>query len=190
MANKAWLLLSSFLLVAGEVYALRCGNRLVTTGDHQIQVSERCGTPYFTESYGVLLVSGVDSPIQRRREQVHEAWYYNFGPRNLVQRIEFVNGRVARIDSGGYGARRVGADCNDHALRPGLSTGEVFLRCGEPHGRGVAGYEDVVITDPGGGVRVRPVRREEWQYSIPGSSYLRLAHFLDGRLDRVERIPR
>lgn len=173
----------------GEAQALRCGNRIVTTGDYDFQVRERCGDPYWTNSYSELLVSGIDGPFEHRAERVYDEWFYNFGPRNLVQRLVFADGRLIKIESGSYGERRVGTTCDDGALRSGATMGEVVLRCGEPASRR-SRYEDVVIRDGLGNARVRPVRREEWIYDLGRSRFVRMAIFHDGRLDRVERISR
>lgn len=173
----------------GEAQALRCGNRVVTTGDHDFQVRERCGDPYWTNSYSELMVSGIDGPFERRAERIYDEWYYNFGPRNLVQRLVFADGRLIKIESGSYGERRIGTSCDDTALRPGATLGEVVLRCGEPASRR-SRYEDVVMRDGMGNARVRPVRREEWVYDQGRSRFVRMAIFHDGRLDRVERISR
>ncbi len=174
---------------AGAAEALRCGNRVVSSGDWDFQVRERCGEPAWTNTFGELLVSGIDGPLQRRVERVHEEWFYNFGPRNLVQRLLFVDGRLSRIESVGYGVRQVGGDCSEVALRRGATLGEVYLHCGEPRSRSNR-YEDIVIRDGHGNARVRPVRREEWLYSFGSSRFLRMVVFHDGRLDRVERISR
>lgn len=177
------------LIWSVEAQALRCGNRVVGTGDWDFQVRERCGEPAWINSHGELLVSGIDGPLERRLERVHEEWVYNFGPRSLVQRLSFIDGRLTRIESAGYGVRSIGAECSDAALRRGSTLGEVYLRCGEPQSRN-SRYQDVVIRDGRGNARVRPVRREEWLYSFGGSRFVRMAVFHDGRLDRVERIPR
>jgi hypothetical protein len=34
---------------------------------------------------------------------VHEVWTYNFGPNRFQQLVVLENGRVTRVDSGGYG---------------------------------------------------------------------------------------
>lgn len=187
-----FLLLPVLLLAAvwtTDAHALRCGNRVVTTGDYDFQVRERCGQPYWTNTYSELLIAGLDGPLERHAERVYDEWYYNFGPRNLVQRLVFVDGRLIKIESAGYGERRVGEDCGDIALRRGATTGEVVLRCGEPASR-TSRYEDIVFRDGRGNARVRPVRREEWIYEFGRSRFVRMAVFLDGRLDRVERISR
>src|SRR5690606_4665015 len=126
------LVLLVILAWAGDAHALRCGNRVVTTGDHTFQVRERCGEPYWTNATSELLVSGLDGPLERRVERHVEEWFYNFGPNRLVHRLVFADDRLVRIETAGYGVRRVGNDCSDTALRAGVTSGEVVLRCGEP----------------------------------------------------------
>lgn len=176
------------LLPMAEAMAMRCGNRVVTTGDRDFQVRERCGEPFYVGSYSELEVRGQYGPLEQRVERVFEEWYYNFGPRSLVRRLLFADGRLVRLDTAGYGSRSVGDDCGDAALRPGLTPGEVFLRCGAPEGRSQR-YEDTVVRDGAGNALVRPVRREEWRYRLRGSRFMRLAVFVDGRLQQVDRVP-
>lgn len=185
--TRLLLILLVLVAVAGPAQALRCGNRLVTVGDFDVQVLARCGEPYWVHSRSNLLVAGIDSPLQWRQEQVVQDWYYNFGPRHLVRRLRFVDDQLVAIDSAGYGARQIGGDCSDIALSRGASTGEVFLRCGAPAARSQR-YQDIVRYDGVGNAIVQPVLREQWRYHLPGSRYLRLAIFHDGQLDRVERI--
>lgn len=186
-------LLLAFLIVlawAGDANALRCGNRVVTTGDHSFQVRERCGAPYWTNAFSELQVSGLGGPLERRAERVFEEWFYNFGPNRLVHRLVFADGRLIKVETAGYGTRRIGDDCSDAALRSGATSGEVVLHCGEPLSR-TSRYEDVVVRDAVGNALVRPVRREEWVYDFGRRSrFVRMAIFHDGRLDRVERIER
>lgn len=185
-----WLAIFLALSWAGNAQALRCGNRLVATGDHQFQVRERCGEPYWSSRYTELSVVGLEGPFERRAERVFDEWFYNFGPRFLVQRLVFDDGRLIKIESAGYGVRTVGGDCSDIAMRRGATGGEVVLHCGEPLSRS-SRYEDVVVRDGLGNARVRPVRREEWIYDLDGRSrFVRMAILIDGRVDRVERLER
>jgi hypothetical protein len=71
-----------------DVDSVRCGNQLVTVGDRQFTVAEKCGEPNRIQgpSYGGT-----------------EVWVYNFGPREFIRYLSFVNGRLYRIQVGGYG---------------------------------------------------------------------------------------
>lgn len=184
-----WLLMLTALAFAGDADALRCGTRVVATGDYDFQVRERCGEPYWIASFGELLVAGAGGPIERRHEQIFDDWYYNFGPNRLLHRLRFRDGRLMRIDTLGYGSHGISRRCRDVDLARGATPGEVVLRCGAPESR-TARYGDILIRDAFGNERIRPVRHEEWIYRFPGSRFARLAIFIDGRLDRVDWIPR
>lgn len=183
------LLALALLTVADSAWAMRCGNRLVTTGDYDFQVRERCGEPYWSNGFSELHIQGLDGPLERRQERVFEEWFYQDGPHRLVRRLLFADNRLVRIEVGGYGVRSIGNECSDRAFRRGAAAGEVFLRCGAPEARNQR-YEDVVQRDGSGNARVRPIRREEWFYPFDGSRFVRKLVFHNGVLDRVERIAR
>lgn len=174
---------------AGEALALRCDGRIITTGYYDFQVRERCGEPYWISRRPKLLVSGAGGFIERRLERVSEEWFYNFGPSNLAHRLVFVDGRLQKIDTTGYGRSRIGNDCTATAFSRGISVGELVLRCGLPASR-LERYQDVIVRDGLGNERLRPVYYEEWRYLRSGSRFVRNAIFIDGRLQRVENIAR
>ena len=111
---RVWLssILSSLLLSSiAYADALRCGNKLVSTGDTRTLVRELCGEPYdvITRSilrrphydlHGRIIYFGdgmIEVPV--------EIWTYNFGPYKLMRRIRFVDGLVEDIETLGYGYR-------------------------------------------------------------------------------------
>jgi hypothetical protein len=93
---------------------LRCGNRLVSVGDSQADVLDRCGQPdarsqwqhggYVsrlfdpeTESYRApKLLKG---PVSMER------WTYDFGPNMFIRRLVFENGRLIEIETSEKGSR-------------------------------------------------------------------------------------
>lgn len=190
MSRSAFVAIALLLLAGTQnVHAMRCNGRVISSGDFDFQVRERCGAPSWSNRYSEMVVSGIDSPLEHRRERVHEQWSYNFGPTNLVRHLHFVDGRLERIDTGGYGVRAIGEDCSDVVLSRGNRQSEVFLHCGEPASRS-SRYEDLLVRDGGGNARIRPVRREEWLYPDGASGAWRRVQFVDGRLDSVERLSR
>ena len=111
-------------LVAGAASiadALRCGSRVVSKGDHKTEVWHKCGEPASIEER--VIYPTVHHPYRRypndhQRQQpyrIHkypsqvgipitvEEWIYNFGPRRLMQKLKFENGKLVHIDSLGYG---------------------------------------------------------------------------------------
>ncbi len=109
------------LLAAGPALAFRCGNKIVSEGDHYTRVLKICGEPIGVQER-VIYREGrtrprfrVEGPNGLRIEQevlrydrsyveiVIEEWTYNFGPRRLMQLVRFENGFVADMDQLGYG---------------------------------------------------------------------------------------
>ena len=179
-------LLLMLLFAAADAAALRCNGRVVSEGDHRFEVEERCGEPYWVESYSEYIVVGEFAPVQQTVERRIEAMYYNFGPNQLMRRLVFVNNRLQREQTLGYGYRTLGQDCDLDALVPGLSTGEVVARCGLPAADDQR-YLERVIRDRAGNARERVIRQDEWMYR-KSQRAPRLLTFVDGQLETVERL--
>jgi hypothetical protein len=88
---------------------LRCGSKLVTTGDPRAKVRQFCGEPTDVQTRSILrrptfgfggrIYSYGDGFV----EVPIEIWTYNFGPYKLMREIRFVDGRVEDIETLGYG---------------------------------------------------------------------------------------
>ena len=90
--------------------ALRCGNRVISHGDHVSKVLRYCGEPVAIESrlvqrsvvaYGSLFHPGLGLV----EDVVVEEWTYNFGPRKLMRQVRLENGIVKNVRELGYGFR-------------------------------------------------------------------------------------
>ena len=111
------------LFAATPALAFRCGNRIVSDGDHYSKVLKICGEPTGVQER-VISREGVTRPrfrvegpnglrydpevLQYDRSYVEvlvEEWTYNFGPRRLMQLVRFENGFVVEVDQLGYGYR-------------------------------------------------------------------------------------
>ncbi|TXK62030.1 DUF2845 domain-containing protein [Alkalisalibacterium limincola] len=172
-----------------EAEAMRCGGRVVSSGDYDFQVRERCGEPHWVETRRELLTQGAYGPLERRQERVIEAWYYDRGANALVQRLVFVDGRLSRTESAGYGPGARTGNCGDVDFSRGATTGEIALRCGQPDSRALR-YRDEIRRDSRGNELLRPREVEEWVYAGSGGRLGRLLLFEDGRLQRVSTLPR
>lgn len=174
----------ALLLLPGTAAAMRCGGRVVDTGDYAVQVRARCGEPYWISETSTILVYGAYGPVVQRAVQEVQDWYYNFGSSRLVRRLVFVDGRLHRIDTLGYGRARIGTGCSDIAFLRGTREGELVLRCGAPSER-YTRFGDTTWFDRYGYGVIQPLRYEEWHY--PGNrGRIRLVIMVDGRIDRSE----
>lgn len=98
---------------------MRCGNRLISTGDSTYDVRSRCGEPQDatrrtetrTERRRVRVACGKGEALCDRVQEVSaevvvDEWTYDFGPQRFVHYLTFLDGRLARVDTGGYGSSR------------------------------------------------------------------------------------
>lgn len=96
-------------LTAAEASALRCGQRLISVGDHETKLLRYCGDPlsvksrYAARSYVGGLRYGFAPGLFQ--EVVVEDWTYNFGPHKLMRLIRIEDGVITEIRQLGYGFR-------------------------------------------------------------------------------------
>ncbi len=89
---------------------LRCGSRLVSTGDGKDKVRTLCGEPTSVSLAGMVRQGGygygpydysyfgpgwVDLPV--------ELWTYNFGSSKLLRKLRFIGDELVEIRTEGYG---------------------------------------------------------------------------------------
>lgn len=94
----------------------RCGTgRLVSLGDHLVDVQKKCGEPDYIgqrvekrkRRERVRDESGQWSVSEEREVEIlFDEWIYDLGPRKFMRSILFENGRVVETGTGGYGKRR------------------------------------------------------------------------------------
>jgi hypothetical protein len=102
------------LLAGGGAYAedsLRCGSRLVSTGDGKDKVRTLCGEPsdvafvgvierraypsYGSYHYSFYGPAWIELPV--------ETWTYNLGSSKLIRKLRFVGDELVEIRTEGYG---------------------------------------------------------------------------------------
>ncbi len=97
------------LLAAWPAHALRCNGRLVTLGDHQVEVLDRCGEPIYVGNRTVYPYE-----VRLDGDRVHdsgrlvrianlpilvEEWVYDLGSSRFRQVLRFRDGRLVEIES-------------------------------------------------------------------------------------------
>jgi hypothetical protein len=184
------MLLGIGLLLCGfapAAHALRCGTRLVTSGDLEFQVRERCGNPYWIETHYQTIVAG-DERVEVAEPIEYSAWYFNFGSHRLLVRLLFRDGRLVREETLNRGVDELGASCSPARLSEGTSSGELVAYCGEPASRRA---QPVLVSRRIGADLYRQTEayREDWIYDFGGEFVysLRLAR---GLVESVEQLPR
>ena len=125
-ASAFWAVIPLLMLaLPASADAMRCGSKLVRSGDASSRVRALCGEPadirrtyilrpplYDYEGRISYYGSGlVEVPV--------EIWIYNFGPYKLMRRLRLVDGELEDIETLGYGYResRRDSEASREALR-------------------------------------------------------------------------
>lgn len=190
MSNPGRFVLCALLLLAltPAAHALRCGSRLVTAGDYDFQVRDRCGDPFWIEDHYQVITSNTDLPVQTLQQNVYSAWFYNFGSNRLLVRILFRNGHFLREETLGYGVDDIGDSCGPTKLLRGMSSGELVAYCGEPLSRNSQPGTTLRRLAPGTFSETDNYL-EDWVYDL-GSNFLYVLHLRNGHVESVDHVPR
>ncbi len=71
---------------------MRCGSQLISVGDREFEVLQKCGEPIARN------IIGYKRSVNRREEVQIDEWIY--GPNSgMYQYLRFEGGRLLRIDS-------------------------------------------------------------------------------------------
>lgn len=158
-------------LLPHAAWALQCGTHLVKQGDEAAEVRARCGAPFFMDRYQVAARADRNSPPDNAYPVMYDAWYYNFGPSQMMVQLLFSGGELERERTLGYGFNGTPGPCNLDTIREGMSSGELYARCGAPAQRH--------------GSRENLPDYEEWFYPQSGGR-ARIVHLLNGRVQDVK----
>lgn len=172
-------LLLAGLCVAEPAAALRCDGKIVATGDRKFDVERKCGPPTYADGW-----AGADYGGFPYAGDIDE-WYYNFGPYRLVHILEFRNGRLANIDTGGYGSSRDNpGDCRPTDIVAGMTLLELYLECGPPVHR-ERSFKYVSREYAAGLYYPTYTKVEEWVYNFGSNQFLRYVKLVGGRVVNV-----
>jgi hypothetical protein len=116
--------------------SLRCGDKLVSTGDRTSEVLSVCGEPFWRDTWDEVVTLKKYGETTTT-SSTHEEWTYNFGPNEFVAFLHFEDGQLISVKNGGYGSLTGNeGTCEDGSrLTNGQSAGEVAMICGAPASR-------------------------------------------------------
>ena len=107
--KDAVVLLSAVVFGAmGMAWALDCEGRLVSVGQAPWEVHAICGEPTQIEETLEIILKPVYDRSGRVVDHLPVAvpksiWTYNFGPTRLIYLLTFLEGKLVKIETGGYG---------------------------------------------------------------------------------------
>jgi Protein of unknown function (DUF2845) len=96
----------------------RCGSRVVSSGDHMLEVRKRCGEPDFVGQKTIKRKVKIkrrewvdghveDVSAEETVDVLLDEWTYDLGPRRFIRFVLFEDGRVVNVATGGYGTKAV-----------------------------------------------------------------------------------
>lgn len=179
-----WLRWATMLLILllgpdDSAAAMRCGSGLVSEGDRAYDLLVVCGKPDYRQQIAGAYLPGVGVLVEEER------WYYNFGPQRLLWIARIRNGRVARLDTDGYGfSETIRGDCNPNLLSPGMNLLELLARCGEP--AYVESRVEVIPPSPPDRPFYDLIPVEEWTYSFGPTRFTRILTIVGATVRRVD----
>lgn len=162
-------------LAPARAWALRCGTQVVKQGETAAQVRDACGEPFYVGRYVGSPGVGVEAAGEPAPAVTTEAWYYNFGPQQLMVRLDFSGGVLARERTLGYGFTGSGGPCDPAGVTLGMSVAALIARCGFPASRA----RNPLATAAGLG-DAAPAWGETWTYAAEGSGAAREVELQDG----------
>src|SRR4051812_16704707 len=128
-STARWLLLLSGAGLAAGLLAVRgaradgmyCGSRVISVGDTLYQVRSACGEPddaqHRVETRTVRRRvrvpcegnqrqgGGCETTVEHSTDVVIDEWTYDFGRQRFIRFLSFCDGRLASVQTGGYGSR-------------------------------------------------------------------------------------
>ena len=107
--------------LAAGVDGMYCGSRIVSRGDSLYQVRSTCGEPddaqHRVETRTVRTRARIpcartesasgkcSTEVERSTDVVIDEWTYDLGRQKLIRLLTFVDGKLYRVETGGYGTR-------------------------------------------------------------------------------------
>lgn len=164
----------------GPAWALRCDSKIIDTEELAARVLKLCGEPDLRDEW-----------INRYGHEIQEQWYYNFGPRRLLQILTFRQGRLTKIEADGYGFIKSGqpGNCLPNEILSGMNKLLLLHVCGEPeHIEVVTGY---FIPHDAFHKHHHPpaaifMKREHWFYNFGPRRLRREVVLENGRISHVQ----
>jgi hypothetical protein len=177
------------LLSAGaSAQTLSCDDGVVEMSDSKYVVQSKCGEPAFTDATRVTRISSLDDALLQEFVEV-EDWLYDFGSNRLVVVLTFEKDELIGMRSFGYGREPGGRPAFDKVVEIGEPTVRVLFLFGPPSYKEER-IDTSVVSRKRGMTIPKQVSVETWTYNLGPNRFMRIYHFVEGRLTKIERGPR
>ncbi len=164
---------------------VKCDDGMVEMSDSKYEIVSKCGDPTFKDFSKVTRVSKKSDEVVQKFVTI-EDWLYNFGRDRFVIVFTFENDKLVGMRSLGYG--------RSNGEKPDFSKKVVI---GDPAVRllflyGPPSYkeervETSVISRKDGVTIPEQKTVATWTYNLGPSRFMRIYHFVNGRLRQIEK---
>lgn len=195
MKYSIFFVLLTISIFSNSVYALRCGNSLVSKGDSSFKVNKICGSPVFTDQWEVIhskIVKNSNLKSKIQKTEIREVWTYNFGSNKLIQYLSFINNELVKIESGTYGfdndKEHDYAKCGFYAS-VNDSKIDIYRKCGNPNS--VFKNTKVIQKNSVGNKNIKEQKEiihaeETWVYDSVESRFIYHIKFSNGKVTEIK----
>jgi hypothetical protein len=175
----------SAFLGAPLAYAFDCENGKAEIGDTKYEILQKCGEPTYKDQTKVSRVKETAEAFEQDFVTV-EYWLYNLGPDRLVTIVTFEKGKAVGMRAYGYGRSRGAEPDLNKTVEIGWPAVMVLFVYGPPTDKEER-IETSVISLKNGGTLPKATYVEEWTYNLGANRLLRIYHFENGLLKRIEQ---
>lgn len=172
------------LFISQSAHAFTCNGGVISPGNTKFEIISKCGEPALKDSHEEKLTERLDETTKIKTTVIVEEWTYNFGPQSFLRILEFRNGKLAEIRTGGYGypdAKERAAICDEQKIQRGDMKLDVLVQCGEPALKEERKEEIIEETDQDTKRKVTVII-EEWTYNLGPNRFMRVFTFRNGRV--------
>jgi len=188
LSTLVGLCFAALIATTASAQSLSCGGGAVESDDSKYVIRSKCGEPTFTDTTRVARISSMGDTLVQELVEV-EDWLYDFGPDRLVVVLTFESDLLIGARAFGYGRDPGGKPAFDKVVETGEPTVRVLFLYGPPSYKEER-LDTSIIRKKGGVTFPKQLSVETWTYNLGPDRFMRIYHFVDGRLTEIEQGPR
>jgi hypothetical protein len=162
---------------------LTCDNGVVEMSDSKYEIIHKCGEATFIDFSKVTRVSKRSDEVVQKFVTV-EDWLYNFGRHRFVILFTFENDKLIGLRRLGYGRSDGDNPDFNKKVKIGDPTVRLLFLYGPPSYKEER-VETSVVSRKDGITLPRQTTVATWTYNLGPNRFMRMYHFVNGRLRRI-----
>ncbi|MCP4599368.1 MAG: DUF2845 domain-containing protein [Proteobacteria bacterium] len=188
MMNPSQCVLIAFCVInlsSSLAHAFKCENGDVKIGDSEYEILQKCGEPTYKDQTQVSRVKETQAAYEQDFVSV-EDWLYNLGPERFVKILTFEKGKVIGMHTSGYGRSQGDKPDFNKKVKIGDPSVRLLFLYGPPTHKEER-VETSVISRKDGVTLPKVTHVEEWTYNLGPKRFMRIYHFKNGRLRKIQQ---